>query len=59
MKAFFATLVAALTAAPLVAAHYTLPQLTVNGAITPAWQYVRETANHYRYVVALTLACHG
>jgi hypothetical protein len=49
MKAFFATLTAAI--APLVAAHYTIPQLTVNGAISQPFQYIRETANHYRYAI--------
>jgi len=40
---------AALLAASLqlVSAHYTFPDLIVNGAVTGDWQYVRETANHY------------
>jgi hypothetical protein len=46
MKSFFA--VAAAAFAPLVAAHYTLPQITINGVLSAAWQYTRTTANHYR-----------
>jgi len=35
-----------LVAAHLVSAHYTFPNLIVNGTTTAAWQYVRETANY-------------
>ncbi|KAJ3732320.1 glycoside hydrolase [Lentinula guzmanii] len=28
-------------------AHYTFPDLIVNGTVTADWEYVRETANHY------------
>ncbi|THH29747.1 hypothetical protein EUX98_g4437 [Antrodiella citrinella] len=33
--------------AQLVAAHYTFPDLIMDGAATTDWEYVRETANHY------------
>ncbi|RDB28103.1 putative endo-beta-1,4-glucanase D [Hypsizygus marmoreus] len=29
----------------LASAHYTFPSLTVNGAVTPEWSYVRKTNN--------------
>ncbi|KIK69990.1 glycoside hydrolase family 61 protein [Collybiopsis luxurians FD-317 M1] len=39
--------VASFTAIKTTLAHYTLPDLIVNGTVTTDWQYVRETANHY------------
>jgi len=44
MKIF---LILAALSVQLVAAHYTFPDLIVNGAVSADWQYVRETANHY------------
>lgn len=44
----FASLAAAALTAPLVAAHYTFPYLSVNGgAESAAFQYIRMTDNHY------------
>lgn len=37
----------ALFAAQLATAHYTFPDLIVNGTTSTDWQYVRITANHY------------
>ncbi|KAG6844377.1 hypothetical protein H0H87_007369 [Tephrocybe sp. NHM501043] len=34
-------------AGQLATAHYTFPDLYVNGTVTSDWQYVRMTANHY------------
>jgi len=45
MRVFFAFFIAVST--QLVAAHYTFPDLIVNGTTTTDWQYVRITANHY------------
>ncbi|GJE85229.1 glycoside hydrolase family 61 protein [Phanerochaete sordida] len=45
MKASLAALAA--VAVPLVAAHYTFPDFIVGSTISPDWQYIRETANHY------------
>jgi len=44
MKAFFAALVSA--AVTSVTAHYTLPDLILNGAATTDWEYVRQTQNY-------------
>lgn len=43
MKAVFTALVALASTAT---AHYTFPQLTVNGQKTGEWTYVRQTANY-------------
>ncbi|TFK39096.1 glycoside hydrolase [Crucibulum laeve] len=45
MRGFLAS--SLLIAAQLVAAHYTFPDLIVNGTTSSDWQYVRITANHY------------
>ncbi|KAF8646025.1 hypothetical protein AX16_007450 [Volvariella volvacea WC 439] len=34
-------------ATQLASAHYTFPNLIVNGTVTGEWEYVRITANHY------------
>lgn len=39
-------LVIASSLAGLAKAHYTFPSLIINGAVTPAWQYVRQTGTH-------------
>ncbi|KZT67235.1 lytic polysaccharide monooxygenase [Daedalea quercina L-15889] len=44
MKALFFTLIA--TAVTTVAAHYTLPDLIVNGTTASDWEYVRQTQNY-------------
>ncbi|KAI0736137.1 glycoside hydrolase [Fomitopsis betulina] len=44
MKAFFSAIVA--TAVASVTAHYTLPDLILNGAVTSDWEYVRQTENY-------------
>ncbi|KAI0792333.1 glycoside hydrolase family 61 protein D [Abortiporus biennis] len=46
MKAFFATVLAALSV-QIVVAHYTIPDFINEGAISADWVYIRETANHY------------
>ncbi|KAG9019044.1 hypothetical protein FRB90_007000 [Tulasnella sp. 427] len=46
MKIFFSAALAAV-AAQLASAHYTFPDLIVNGTVTADWQYVRMTDNHY------------
>ncbi|KAJ3557993.1 hypothetical protein NP233_g11598 [Leucocoprinus birnbaumii] len=38
--------VAVLSLTSLVTAHYTLPSLIINGAVTTPWLYVRETNNY-------------
>ncbi|KAI0367648.1 hypothetical protein BV20DRAFT_949716 [Pilatotrama ljubarskyi] len=45
MKTFLAALTIA--SAQLAAAHYTLPDLIVNGTTNADWLYVRTTQNHY------------
>jgi len=44
MKGFLAPFL--LVAAHLAAAHYTFPDLIVNGVTSSDWQYIRETANY-------------
>jgi hypothetical protein len=44
MKSAFAFLAAL---APLVVAHYTIPDLTVGGVKSSDFQYIRMTANHF------------
>ncbi|EIN14513.1 hypothetical protein PUNSTDRAFT_130140 [Punctularia strigosozonata HHB-11173 SS5] len=46
MKAFTIAIPIA-TAASLVSAHYTFPDLIISGSVSSDWEYVRETANHY------------
>jgi hypothetical protein len=48
--------------APLASAHYNFPSMIYNGAITPAWQYVRQWTNYYAYtpvqdVTSLDIRC--
>ncbi|KAF5382696.1 hypothetical protein D9615_003075 [Tricholomella constricta] len=45
MRAIFASLL--VTAAHLATAHYTFPNLIINGVTSSDWQYVRMTENHY------------
>ncbi|EEB89925.1 hypothetical protein MPER_11929, partial [Moniliophthora perniciosa FA553] len=46
MRSLLAAVVAIL-AIPFVSAHYTFPNIFVNGTLTGEWEYVRMTANHY------------
>ncbi|KAJ3484844.1 hypothetical protein NLI96_g5356 [Meripilus lineatus] len=45
MKGLFVILAAA--TAHIVSAHYTIPDLIVNGTTSADWVYIRETANHW------------
>ncbi|KIJ56178.1 lytic polysaccharide monooxygenase [Sphaerobolus stellatus SS14] len=47
MKLRSLLLVGTLAAVKLAHAHYTFPDLIVNGTVTTDWEYVRITENHY------------